>query len=51
MSSFIELVILPAFIPWLIVLVTSHLETRLDRLEQDGEQRGPDHSIVNGNSA
>lgn len=50
MSSFIELVILPAFIPWLIVLATSHLEARLDRLEQDGERCGIDHSIVNGNS-
>jgi hypothetical protein len=31
MSAFIELVIVPAALPWLIVLITGKVEDRLDR--------------------
>lgn len=34
MSTFIELVVVPAVLPWLIVVIASHIENRLDRFEQ-----------------
>lgn len=33
MTTFLELVIAPAILPWLIVLITDLVETRLDRAE------------------
>lgn len=33
MISFLELVIAPAVLPWLIVLITDYVETRMDREE------------------
>jgi hypothetical protein len=48
MTTFIELVILPAVLPWLIVMTTGWIETRLDEDAQG--QRDLTGAIANGNS-
>jgi hypothetical protein len=51
MSAFIELVILPAVLPWLVVLLTGRIEARLDRRQHSGKGRGMVDSLINGHSA
>lgn len=51
MSAFIELVILPAVLPWLAVLLAGRIEARLDSLQPWMKQRCIDDSIIDGNSA
>ncbi len=50
-SAFIELVILPAVLPWLVVLLAGRIEARLDSLQPWMKQRCIDDSIIDGNSA
>ncbi len=48
MTTFIELVIAPAILPWLIVLITDHVETRLDRAEEFRARHAIAHYATGG---
>jgi hypothetical protein len=50
MTTFIELVIAPAILPWLIVLITDYVETRLDREEEARARRDIERSAMGGHS-
>lgn len=51
MSAFIELVILPAVLPLLVVLVTGRVEAWLEHEQRPENGCGTEHSVINSHSA
>lgn len=51
MSAFLELVIVPAVFPWLVVMVAELVEDRLDRQQQARTKRNGGHALANGRIA
>ncbi len=51
MSAFLELVIVPAVFPWLVVMVTELVESRLDRQPQASAQRNSGDAMADGRIA